>query len=206
MHRIILAGIGALAALAFSGCALFNNEHAYDTVESRLDHVKFAVKPEYRSIAVLPFFNDAGSPNAALYARRAFYGALAGYKNYQLKTLKETDDVMAGLTRTMLDPEEFETLGRNLKTDLLAFGWVVRQRHRYGLIYNRSLVEARIILIDARTGQKVFEAEDYRSRLLMGFSLVSMFEDEYMWAREVNNRYAELFRDMMQDLPDRLVK
>jgi TolB-like protein len=189
-----------------NGCAVVTNEHVHDTVEATHDHAVMAIAPKYRSVAVLPFFNETGSATADMYARHSFASKLVAHKNYTVLPLKETDAILARLPRSAVDLKEYKTLGENLHADLLAFGWALEQTHSFGFVYNRNAIRARVALVDAQTGKVVFDAEDTRSRLLIGFSLITMIEDEYMWAREVNNRYDELFRDMMPELPDRILK
>lgn len=194
-----------LGGLLLSGCAAISSEHVHDAVNYESDHVAMAVRAQYHTVAILPFFNETTYPNAGRYARRSFYGAMAAYKNYQLQPLAETDARIRDLPRKALDPAEYQELARVLGTDLIVFGWVQRQMHSYGVVYGRNAVTVRIAFVDARTGQIVWEATDSRSRLLMGISFISIFDNEYMWAREVMNRYDELFRDMMQAIPDRSV-
>lgn len=205
MNRSITL-LSAACALVLNGCALVTNEHVHDTVEATHDHVPFAIQPKYRSIAVLPFFNETGSSTAGMFARRSLAGKLFGFKSYSMQPTKETDAILARLPRSTVDLKEYKTLGENLHVDLLAFGWVLEQSHSFGLVYNRNAVRARVALIDAQTGTIVFDAVDSRSRMLLGFNLCTMIDDEYMWAREVNSRYDELFRDMMPELPDRVLK
>ena len=217
MTRFLSAIAIVPAVLALNGCALFTNEHPGEGVEATHDHIKLAIKANYRSIAVLPFFNKTDCENAPLYARRAFMGALASHKNYQVMPLGQTDAALKNIPRSALDPKEFKALadalvfrgattGATAKVDLLAFGWVINQSHRYGVCYNKNAIRARIALVDAATGDIGFDAEDERARTHMGFSFITMFYDEFFWAREAQNRYDELFRDMMAELPDRTAK
>lgn len=189
-------------AAALAGCAAISNEHVHHGVEYQSDHVAIAVRGQYRTVAVLPFFNETEYANAGRYARRSFYGALAAYKNYTLQPMAETDARIKHLPRKALDPGEYQELAGVLGTDLIVFGWVKRQLHSYGVVYGRSAVTVRIAFVDARSGQIVWESTDARTRMLMGISLISIYDNEYMWAREVINRYDELFRDMMTALPD----
>jgi len=189
-------------APVLSGCALISNENLHHGVSYASDHVAIAVRGQYRTVAVLPFFNATEYANAGRYARRSFFGALAAYKNYSLQPMVETDARIKDLPRKALDPAEYQELARVLGTDLMVFGWVLRQMHSYGVLYGRNAVTVRIAFVDARTGRIVWESTDSRTRMLMGISLLSIFDNEYMWAREVCNRYDELFRDMMTALPD----
>ncbi|MCX7848035.1 MAG: hypothetical protein N2595_08415 [bacterium] len=188
--------------ILLAGCAAISSEHLHDAVNFQSDHVAMAVRAQYRTVAVLPFFNETQYANAARYARRAFYGALASYKNYSLQPIAETDARIKDLPRKTLDPAEYHELARVLGTDLLVFGWVKRQLHSYGVFYGRNAVTVRIAFVDARTGQIVWDATDSRSRLLIGISFLSILNNEYRWAREIVNRYDELFRDMMTAIPD----
>lgn len=198
--RAVYVIVSAAALLA--GCAAISNENIHHGVAYQSDHVAIAVRGQYRTVAVLPFFNETAYANAGRYARRSFYGALAAYKNYTLQPMADTDARIRNLPRKALDPAEYQDLARALGTDLIVFGWVKRQLHSYGVVYGRNAVTVRIAFVDARTGQIVWESTESRSRLLMGISMISIFDNEYMWAREVINRYDELFRDMMTALAD----
>ncbi len=192
--------------LVLSGCAVSRRENLYEAVNWNTDHIKMAVRPSYRSIAVLPFFNKSGSQSASTFARRSFYGKLAASKDYTLPPLSRTDAILKTLPRKAIDPKEFAALFQALQTDLLCFGEVLEQSHSYGFFFSYNKVTARVILVDARTGQTVWESNDSRSKSLVGLSFISIYENEAMWAREVCNRYDELFRDMMAVLPNRSVE
>jgi hypothetical protein len=197
------------ATLALSACSYAPYENPYSAVSYDSDHVRMAIQPRYRSIAVLPFDNQTDFANAATYARRSFFGALAAYKNYQLQTLDQTDELLKSVPRKLLDISAATQLGPVLKTDLLAYGRVRDQRVSYGVVYTTTRIEAEVALVDARTGEVVWRAEDYRRRSVGGidpYAWSVAYERHYMWAREVINRYDELFRDMMMDLPDRVAK
>lgn len=185
-----------------AGCAAISNENVHHAVDYQSDHVAIAVRGQYRTIAVLPFFNETEYANAGRYARRSFFGALAAHKNYTLQPMADTDARIQTLPRKALDPAEYQELAQVLGTDLIVFGWVKRQLHSYGVVYGRNAITVRVAFVDARSGKIVWDATDSRSRMLMGISLIAIFNNEYMWAREVINRYDELFRDMMAALPD----
>jgi hypothetical protein len=198
-----------LALLALAGCTHAPYENPYTAVAYNSDHVRLAVMPRYRSIAVLPFENQSEFVNAPTYARRSFYGNLAAYKNYQLQTLAQTDALLKSVPRKLIDISGAKELGPVLKTDLLAFGRVQEQRVSYGLIYTTTKVAVEVALVDARTGEVVWRADDARKHSVGGIDPYAMsvaYERHYMWAREVIDRYDELFRDMMMILPDRSVQ
>lgn len=195
-----------LLLLAIGGCALAPYENPHQSVDFDSDHIRMAIRPQYQSIAVMPFFNDSDYPNAADFARRSFYGALATHTRYDLQHHEVTDRILRRLPRSDRRPEAYATLAQHLGTDLIAFGHIKEQRHSYGLVYAVSKVHVRIVLVDARSGDTVWRAEDSRRRLTGGidpFALIVTWNTEHMWAREVLNRYDELFRDMMIVLPNR---
>ncbi len=197
------------ALLAAGGCTLTPYENPNLGVDYESDHIKMAVKPRYKSIAVLPFFNDTESGHASKFARRSFFGNLAATKHYDLQPMRETDKILQKLPRKTLDPKEYKKLGKSLKTDLLAFGRVKEQTHAYGFVYAKTTVGVEISLVDAKTGETVWRADDERTRRIGGidpFALYVTHSEDYLWARNVLNRYDELFRDMMLVLPDRSVK
>lgn len=194
---------GLMLVIGLSGCSVPSGEQLHKAVNWNKDHIKMAVRPRYRSIAVMPFFNRTDNARAARYARQSFYGNLAAAKDYELQPLYQTDKLIANLPRKSLEPDNYKELHSILNTDLLAFGEVKEQSHLYGLVFSRNKVSARVYLVDAETGDTVWVSEDSRGRSLMGISFLSMAENEGMWAREVHNRYDELFRDMMIVLPNR---
>jgi hypothetical protein len=192
-----------MLVIGLSGCSVPSGEQLHKAVNWNKDHIKMAVRPRYRSIAIMPFFNRTDNARAAMYARKSFYGNLAATKDYELQPLSQTDKLIANLPRKSLEPDNYQELHSILGTDLLAFGEVKEQSHLYGLVFSRNKVTARVSLVDAVTGDTVWVSEDSRGRTLMGISFLSMAENEGMWAREVYNRYDELFRDMMIVLPNR---
>jgi hypothetical protein len=195
-----------LAAVLLAGCAMITSENINDATDFQSDHVQLAVRGNYRTLAVLPFENQTDFPSATQYARQAFFGSMAAYKSYALQTLDETDARLASLPRSAVDPAQYQKLRTALGVDLLAFGYVIEQEHSYGVVYGRNAVRVKILLVDAATGATVWQSEEGRSRTLLGMSFMSMFDNEYMWGREIMNRYNELFRDMIVTLPDRSAK
>lgn len=203
-HSIRFSACIAIALL--SGCALAPYENPHGSVDYNSDHVNMAIRPKYESIAIMPFYNDSDYPHAADFARKSFYGALASYTHYDLQSLTKTDKILNGLPRSVQRPEAYKTLANHLNTDLIAFGHVKEQRHTYGFVYSVTEVRVRIVLVDAYTGAVVWRAEDSRKRRTGGidpYALIVTYHTEHMWAREILNRYDELFRDMMIVLPDR---
>ena len=200
--------LGALgvAGVLLAGCAMITNENINDAADFQSDHVKLAVRAQYRSIAILPFENQTDYPSATQYARQAFFGCMAAYKRYALQTLDDTDARLANLPRSTVDPAQYAKLHAALDVDLLAFGYVIEQDHSYGVVYGRNAVRVKLLLVDAATGATVWQSEEGRARTLVGMSFVSTFDNEYMWGREIMNRYNELFRDMIATLPDCTVK
>jgi TolB-like protein len=184
------------------GCATVHNENIIEATDFTSDHVKLAVRQQYRSVAVLPFENATQYTTADQHARRAFFGAMAAYKNYDLQPMEVTDRAIRKLARSTIDPAHYATLRAALGTDLLVFGTVLAQDHSYGVVYGRNAVRVKILFVDAATGDIVWQSEESRARTLVGVSFISLFNNEYMWAREVVNRYNELFRDMITTLPD----
>ncbi len=196
-----------ITAVIVSSCALAPYENPYSSVDYKSDHVNLAIRPKYESIAIMPFYNDSDYPHAADFARKSFVGALSSYTHYDLQSVTKTDKILEKLPRGVQRPEEYKTLANTLRTDLIAFGHVKKQRHSYGLVYAITEVRVRIVLIDAYTGAIVWRAEDTRKRRTGGidpYALIVTYHTEHMWAREILNRYDELFRDMMIVLPDRM--
>jgi len=197
-----------LAALLITGCQLTSYENPYLGVNYDSDHIKMAIKSTYKSIAVLPFFNNQKFIHGAKYARRSFYANLASMKHYDLVPLDEIDGILKKLPRKILDPKNCKKLAKYIKADLFCYGWVEEQEHSYGLVYASTTVRVKINIVDAKTGKVVWKANDERSRTVGGidpYALYKTHSEDYYWARNILNRYDELFRDMMLALPDRSV-
>ncbi|MBR5624488.1 DUF799 family lipoprotein [bacterium] len=192
----------AAVSIMLFGCAkgAYENIHEGVVMNAR-DQISLAVQPKYTTIAVMPFINNSGTKNANTYARRSFFGNLVSYKNWNVQPMAETDNRLAKATRRELDESNAGKMKSILGCDLVCYGEVKEQCSRYGLVFSYNSVTARVAFYDASTGAKVWEAEDFRDSLVMGISFIYMYEREVMWAREVHNRYDELFRDMMQQFP-----
>lgn len=192
----------AAASIVLFGCArgAYENIHEEVVMNTR-NHINLAVTPKYTTIAVMPFINNSGAKNASTYARRSFYGNLVSYKNWNVQPMGETDNRLSKLTRRDLDESAAGRMKSALGVDLVCYGEVKEQCSRYGLVFSYNSVTVRIAFYDAATGEKVWEAEDFRDSLVMGVSFMYMYERDVMWAREIHNRYDELFRDMMQQFP-----
>ncbi|MBR5901565.1 DUF799 family lipoprotein [bacterium] len=192
----------AAASIMLFGCAkgAYENIHEGVVMNAR-DQIGLAVQPKYTTIAVMPFINNSGVKNANTYARRSFFGNLVSYKNWNVQPMAETDNRLSKATRRELDESSAGKMKSILGTDLVCYGEVKEQCSRYGLVFSYNSVTVRVAFYDASTGAKVWEAEDFRDSLVMGVSFMYMYEREVMWAREIHNRYDELFRDMMQQFP-----
>ena len=204
MKQLILI-VAVIIAAALGGCAQAPYENPIQAVTYQSDHIAMAVRSTYASVAVLPFVNDSKYVSASLFARRSFFGQLASRKNYALQPMHVTDALLKTLPRSALDPRNAVALGKTLKTDLIVFGEVKEELHTWGLVYAKTFVLAKISFVDAKDGREVWMSEDSRARLTGGidpFAMIVSYDTEYMWAREVLNRYDELFRDMMEAVPD----
>ncbi|NLF37825.1 DUF799 family lipoprotein [bacterium] len=210
MNTYRLNSLAALAVAALiGGCALAPYENPIEAINYSSDHVALAVKGQYRSIAVLPFKNDSPYETADEFARRTFVAQLTSHKSYDVQRTSHTDARLKDLTRAAIDQKNWQELESAVNADMLVFGHVLEEYHSWGLVYAKTRVRVRIDLIDARTGALLWTSEDTRSRLTGGidpFAMVLNTQAEYMWTREILNRYDELFRDMMQCLPDRTAK
>ena len=192
----------AAASVMLFGCAKATMENIHEgVVMNTRNHINLAVTPKYTTIAVMPFINNSGVKNANTYARRSFYGNLVSYKNWNVQPMAETDNRLSSLTRRDLDESAAGRMKSALGTDLVCYGEVKEQCSRYGLVFSYNSVTVRVAFYDASTGAKVWEAEDFRDSLVMGISFMYMYERDVFWAREIHNRYDELFRDMMQQFP-----
>ena len=191
-----------------TGCTLTVYENPYLGVQYKSNHIKMAVKSEYKSIAVLPFFNSEKFLHGSKFARRSFYGHLAASKNYDLIPMRKIDSILRKLPTKILYPENYKKLAKYIDADLFCYGWVEEQKNSYGVFYASTIVRVKIELLDTKTGEIVWEANDERERTIGGIGPYSLYKthmEDYFWARNILNRYDELFRDMMLVLPDRSV-
>ena len=124
------------------------------------------VSPDYkdrapRSIAVLPVLNETVSLKAPEVFRPILLNKLA-QKGYEIPPLsaidgrlKERDIHEAGQVNS-LTPQE---LGKILGVDALLYAWVTEFSTTYIVAYASMTVGARFELKDAKTGEKLWEAE-----------------------------------------------
>lgn len=185
-----------------AACSQGAYENIHDSVGVTLrNHSALAINPSFTKIAIMPFRNTTDQKNAAKFARRSFYGNLVSYRNWNVQPIAETDKRLAAATRRDAEEGNATAVGNLLGVDLVCYGEVTEQVSRYGLVYSYNSVTARIAMYNAQTGEKVWEAQDFRDSLVMGISFMYMYERDFMWAREIHNRYDELFRDMVQQFP-----
>ena len=190
------------------GCTLTVYENPYLGIQYESDHIKMAVKPRYKSIAILPFFNFEKFIHGAEFARRSLFGNIASTKHYDLIPMRDIDNVTDKLPRKILEPKNYKKLAKYIDADLFCYGWVEEQNNSYGVVYASTTVRVKIELLDTKTGEVVWKANDERSRSIGGIGPYAMYKthtEDYFWARNILNRYDELFRDMMLVLPDRSV-
>jgi hypothetical protein len=197
-----------LIVLITAGCTLTVYENPYLGIDYESDHRKMAIESTYRSIAILPFFNSEKALHGAKFARRSLYGNIASSKNYDLIPMREIDNIVKKLPTKILYPKNYKKLAKYIDADLFCYGWVEKQENSYGVFYASTIVRVKIELLDTKTGEVVWKANDERSRRVGGIGPYAMYKthmEDYFWARNILNRYDELFRDMMLVLPDRSV-
>ena len=190
------------------GCTLTAYDNPYLGIQYESDHIKMAVKSTYKSIAILPFFNPEKHIHGAENARRSLFGNLASTKHYDLIPIRKIDRALKKLPTKILYPENYKKLTEYIDADLFCYGWVEEQKNSYGVFYASTTVRVKIELLDTKTGEVVWKANDERSRRVGGIGPYAMYKthmEDYFWARNILNRYDELFRDMMLVLPDRSV-
>ena len=191
-----------------TGCALTVYENPHLGIQFESDHHKMAIKSTYRSIAILPFFNTEKALHGSENARRSLYGNLASTKHYDLIPIRKIDNALKKLPTKILYPENYKKLTEYIKADLFCYGWVEEQKNSFAIIYASTTVRVKIELLDTKTGEVVWKANDERSRSVGGIDPYAMYKthiEDYFWSRNILNRYDELFRDMMIVLPDRSV-
>lgn len=194
--------------LLMTGCALTVYENPYLGINYESNHRKMAIESTYKSIAILPFFNSEKALHGAEFARRSLYGNIASSKNYDLIPMRKIDNIVKRLPKKILYPKNYKKLAKYIDADLFCYGWVEKQENSYGVFYASTIVRVKIELLDTKTGEIVWKANDERSRRVGGIGPYAMYKthmEDYFWARNILNRYDELFRDMMLVLPDRSV-
>lgn len=137
----------ALAAVVLgSGCRSITTYENYDISNKNLGKV-----------AVLPFVNETGSPEAGRVVAKLFAAELQAHSDLDVMPLDQTwdklgkDDVRAG------DPKLYQELGKKLGADTLIVGVVSEYRYR------RSLGEAPVLgmavcVVHAPTGVELWGA------------------------------------------------
>ncbi|MCK5851583.1 DUF799 family lipoprotein [bacterium] len=191
-----------------AGCALTVYENPYLGINYESDHRKMAIESTYKSIAILPFFNPEKALHGSENARRSLYGNLASTKHYDLIPIRKIDKAIKKLPTKILYPENYKKLNKYIKADLFCYGWVEKQENSYGVFYASTSVRVKIELLDTKTGEIVWKANDERTRRVGGIGPYAIYKthmEDYFWARNILNRYDEFFRDMMFVLPDRSV-
>jgi len=197
-----------LIVILTAGCTLTVYENPYLGIDYESNHRKMAIESTYRSIAILPFFNPEKYLHGAESARRSLYGNLAADKHYDLISIRKIDNIVEKLPTKILDPKNYKKLAEYIDADLFCYGWIEKQENSYAGFYASTIVQVKIELLDTKTGEVVWKANDERSRSVGGIGPYAMYKahmEDYFWARNVLNRYDELFRDMMLVLPDRSV-
>ncbi len=199
-----------IICLGIIGCSISDRENPYGAVNYQSDHMNLAVSPKYNSVAILPFENKTRYKTAPIQARRIFFGNFAATKNYVLQPIRETDRLLKEhhVKAEEITDKNYKRLGQALGCDMLIFGRVNEYFHKYRVVYSQTLVDVVIVAVDAKTGKKVWWSQDAREQKYGGidpYALYVAHKNEYMWSRNILNRYDELFRDMMLVFPDRPV-
>ena len=194
-----------IVALIFNGCSTTSDELAYNlTTWEYRDPIAMTEKTRL-TIAIIPFRNETDYTTAADYARRILAGTFVGFKNYEVQSLWKTDSLLKNsVSRANQTPKDYNELYNVLKTDMILFGRVIEQKHKYAFFYAGNSVKVMLELYDAKDGKLLWKATDERSRSVMGISLFTNYDMEYYWLQEIFNRYNELFRDMVNNIPSRV--
>ena len=192
------------------GCAfsLTDRENPYGAVDYQSDHINLAIYPKYDSIAVLPFENLSKFKTAPIQARRMFLGNFAATKSYKILSIRETDSLLKqfSISSNEVVKSNYKKLGKALGVDLLVFGKVLEYYHKYRVIYSKTCVKVVVTVVDAKTGKTVWWSKDSREQKYGGIGPYGLYvanKNEYMWSRNILNRFDELFRDMMLVFPDK---
>ena len=207
---LIKITVSLFSCLIFFGCAfsVTDRENPYGAVNYQSDHINLAIYPKYDSIAVLPFENQSKFKTAPIQARRMFLGNFAATKSYDIQSIRETDYLLKQIqiSSNELVKSNYKKLGKALGVDLLVFGRIIEYYHKYRVIYSQTFVKVVIVVVDSKTGKTVWWSEDSREQKYGGigpYGLYVAHKNEYMWSRNILNRYDELFRDMMLVFPDK---
>lgn len=158
-----------------------------------------------RSIAVLPVFNETVSLKAPEALRPVLLNRLAqkGYEIPQGSTidqrLQERDIREAGQLNAVT-PQE---LGKILGTDALLYSTVTEFSTTYLLVYASISVGARFWLVDAKTGEKIWEADHEVKEKKLGLDTRSIQDTLAFAALQPYQPYVEQVVDVcMAKLPN----
>lgn len=175
-----------------------------------MGEVAHKVSPEFkahppRSIAVLPVLNETVSLKAPELLRPILFQRLSR-KGYEVpgaesidQKLLEKDIREAGQIHSMT-PQE---LGRLLETDALLYSAVTEFNTTYLVIYASMTVGARLWLVDARSGNKIWESEHEVKEKKMGLDSRSIQDALSFAALQTYQPYMEQVVDVtMATLPN----
>ncbi len=199
-----------ISCLIILGCtfSVTDRENPYGAIDYRSDHINLAIYPKYDSVAVLPFKNKTKYATAPIQGRRMFLGNLAATKSYKIQSIRETDTLLKNfsINTTNVVKSNYKKLGKVLGSDLLVFGKIIEYYHKYRFVYSKTYVRVAIVVVDSKTGKTVWWSEDSREQKYGGIGPYGLYvanKNEYMWSRNILNRFDELFRDMMLVFPDK---
>ena len=190
MRKKVLALI--LALLLPWGCASEYSHHTYLKVGNVFK----------QKIAVLPFANETVDFDASPVFRYAVQGFLA-HKGYQLLPTDQVNAVLKeqgiseGGQLSAFTPRE---LGEFLGADLLLYGTVTEFNTKYALIYSSIQVQGRFKLVQARTGNKIWEAtsgsySNNFSRIFFVGDLINLLATLDLEEFVTNNNFVKFFKE-----------
>jgi len=156
------AWVLAVLLLMTAGC--FSRQQL---VFQEMDAVRAGSAP--RSIAILPFADQAGAPELSRLVRESLYGHLS-HRPFHDVELHLVDRALNGTERLNADqltPEVLKDLGSQLGCDAVVAGAVTEFERLYMGIYSQLSVGAAIVIHDTHDGRRLW-ADRYVARLQDG--------------------------------------
>lgn len=163
-----------------------------------------------KTVAILPFVNKTGSQEAFEIVRKSFSNHFSSLP-YGDRELYKVDELLkkAGLdTPEKVAQTDSKKLGEILNTDAVIYGEITHYDRTFAGIYSQVAVGAHVRMVDVKTSNLLWEAENVVRKHQGGISITPVGLILTAVAAAMNLRQIELlrtgddlFRDMVKTLP-----
>ncbi|MFH1623697.1 MAG: GNA1162 family protein, partial [Pseudomonadota bacterium] len=163
-----------------------------------------------KTVAILPLVNKTGKQEAFEVVRKSFYNHFSSLP-YTDRELYKIDDLLkkAGLDTSLKVAEcNSKKLGEILNADAVIYGEITHYDRIFAGIYSQVAVGARVRMVDSKTNNLLWEAENVSRKHQGGISttpvgLILTAISAAMNVRQIELLRAsdDLFRDMVKTLP-----